>query len=215
MIMLRVVLVLALAWLALPAKAQVEGADYVLLRPAQTPATASKIEVIEFFSFGCPHCAAMYPLLTEWARTLPANAVLVKVPLSLGRQPWGQLSRAFYTLEAMGELERLEGPLFQALHEAHQQLYGLDQLAAWVGDQGVNAREFRSIFNSPEVSDKAMAAEQMSRNYRIGGVPALTVDGKYLVRGDTHEVTLNNARRLIDMAAAQHETPAISPPTGH
>ena len=89
--------------------APVQGTDYTLIQPSQTPTTTGKVEVIEFFSYGCPHCFHMAPLLKQWQKTeLPANAVLVRVPVSFGRREWGQLVRAYYTLEATGDLGRLD-----------------------------------------------------------------------------------------------------------
>jgi thiol:disulfide interchange protein DsbA len=201
---LRIVAVL-LCMLAAPAYAQVQGQDYELLTPPQ-PAATDKIEVVEFFSYACPHCYALQPHVVKWAAQLPANTTFVRVPVSFGRREWGQLSRAYYALEATGDLARLDDALFEAIHKQHKQLFGLDQLAAWVGENGVDAAKFRAAFESPGVSAKAMRAEQLSRDYKVNGVPSLIVDGKYIAKGHTHEDMLKIARQLVDKSAAERKT---------
>lgn len=175
----------------------VQGRDYSLLPSLQPVSSSGKIEVIEFFSYGCPHCAHFYPAVTEWAAALPKDAVFVRVPVSLGRRPWGQLVRAYYALEMTGDLEKLDGPLFRAIHQQHKPLFDEDRLAAWVAEQGGNATKFREAFNSGDVTKKALRAEQLSRDYRVSGVPQLTVNGKYVALGQTQEDMLRIASELI------------------
>jgi thiol:disulfide interchange protein DsbA len=163
------------------------------------------VEVLEFFSWGCSHCAEMHPLITEWEKQLPANAVVVKVPISLGHREWGQLVRAYYALDAMGELQRLDGAVFDAIHKERQSLFTEDRIAQWVAAQGVNEQKFRAEFNSTNVSTKASRAEQLARDYRVNQTPQLAVDGKYIVRGQTHADALAIARQLIDKAAAERK----------
>jgi thiol:disulfide interchange protein DsbA len=184
--------------------APTQGTDYSLINPPQAQTTTGKVEVIEFFSYGCPHCYHMSPLLAEWKKTqLPANAVLVKVPVAFGRREWGQLVRAYYTLEATGDLERLDAKLFDAIHAKNQPLFDVDALAAWAAENGVDANKFRTQFNSPEVTAKAMRADQLSRDYKINGVPTLTVAGKYRAVGKDFPDMLRITRELVDQAAAQ------------
>lgn len=193
---LALVLSLTSAW-AMSAPAQ--GTDYALISPPQPPTTTGKVEVVEFFSYGCPHCYHLQPLLTQWKKTeLPANAVLVRVPVSLGRREWGQLVRAFYTLEATGDLERLDDKLFDAIHKDGQRLFDIDTLSAWAAQNGIDANKFRTQFNSPEVSAKAMRAEQLAREYKISGVPTITVAGKYRALGKDYPDMLRITRELID-----------------
>jgi protein dithiol oxidoreductase (disulfide-forming) len=192
--------------LAVPAYAQVQGQDYELLTPPQPASTQDKVEVIEFFSYGCPHCYQLQPHVLKWAAQLPANATFVRVPVSFGRREWGQLSRAFYALEATDDLARLDDALFEAIHKQRRPLFSLDQLAAWAAENGVDAGKFRAAFDSPGVSAKAMRAEQLSRDYKVNGVPSVVVDGKYIAKGHTHEDMLKIARQLIDKSAAERKT---------
>lgn len=183
--------------------APAQGTDYSLINPPQAPTTAGKVEVIEFFSYGCPHCYHLNPLLTEWHKNeLPANAVLIKVPVSFGRREWGQLVRAYYTLETMGQLERLDAKLFDAIHAQNQRLFDLDSLAGWAAQNGVDAGKFRAQFNSPEITAKAMRAEQLSRDYKINGVPTLTVAGKYRAIGKDFPDMLRITRELVEQETA-------------
>ena len=203
MTVLRTLLALVAMAAAIAAPAQELGRDYVRLTLPQTPDAQDQIEVLEFFSWGCSHCAEMYPLLRAWEKELPSNAVLVKVPISLGHQQWGQLVRAYYALEALGALERLEGAMFDAIHTSRQPLFNEDAIAKWVATQGVDEQKFRNEFNSFNVSSKASRAEQLARNYRVNQTPQLTVDGKYVVKGATHADSLQITTQLIEKAAAE------------
>jgi thiol:disulfide interchange protein DsbA len=206
MTVLRIVAVL-LVVLAAPAYAQVENQDYKKLSPAQQPtATSDKVEVIEFFSYACPHCYEMQSHIVKWAAQLPANVKFRRVPVSFGRREWGQLSRAYYALEATGDLERLDNALFDGIHKDGRPLFDEDNLAAWAGEHGVDAGKFRAAFESPDISAKTMRAEQLSRLYTVNSVPTVIVDGKYVALGRTHEDMLKIARQLIDKSAAERQT---------
>jgi thiol:disulfide interchange protein DsbA len=175
----------------------VQGRDYRLLAPAQTGTHPGKVEVIEFFSYGCPHCAHFHPSVTKWASALPKDAVFVRIPVSFGRREWGQLVRAYYALEATGQLARFDSALFEAIHEQHKPLFDEARLAAWISEQGGDAAKFREAFNSSEVSQRAQRADQLSRDYRVSGVPQLAVAGKYVVLGQTYEDMLRIATELV------------------
>ena len=200
--MIRILAVL-LCMLAAPAYAQVQGQDYQLLTPAQPTANPGKVEVIEFFSYGCPHCYALQAPVVKWAAELPPNVRFIRVPVSFGRREWGQLSRAYYALEATGDLKRLDDALFDGIHKEQKRLFDEDNLAAWAAEHGVEAAKFRAAFESPGVSAQAMRAEQLSRDYKVNSVPHLIVDGKYIVGGKTHEEMLKIARQLVDKAATE------------
>jgi thiol:disulfide interchange protein DsbA len=183
--------------------APVQGTDYSLITPPQKQiSTDQKVEVVEFFSYGCPHCFHMQPLLNKWKTDLPANAVLIKVPVAFGRREWGQLVRAYYTLEATGDLQRLDDALFKGIHEQQKQLWDVDALTAWAAENGVDAKKFRTTFNSQEISQKAMRAEQLSREYDITGVPTITVAGKFKAIGKDFPDMLRITSELIGQAAS-------------
>ena len=127
------------------------------------------------------------------------------MPLALGRREWGALSRAYYTLQSLGELERLDTVLFDAIHKEHLALFDEDSLTVWAARQGVDANRFSGEYNSPGTSAKVMKAEQMSRDYRVNSVPTIVVGGEYVVMGHVTAAgddRLTIARQLIDRVAA-------------
>jgi thiol:disulfide interchange protein DsbA len=192
---------LALPWVQ-PARADaVEGKDYAKLATPQPPATPGKTEVIEFFSYGCPHCYELHSHITPWAKELPANATFVRVPLSLGRREWGALSRTYYTLQSLGELSRLDDALFDAIHKEHVPLFDEESITLWVSRHGVDPARFAEEYNSAATSAKVIKAEQMSRDYRVSSVPTIVVGGEYVVINQLVEgkdLRLPVARQLID-----------------
>lgn len=183
----------------------VQGQDYRLLSPPRSIDADGKVTVIEFFSYGCPHCAHLHPSLTKWVAELPDDVQFIRVPVSFGRMQWGQLVRAFYALQEIGELDRLDQALFDAIHEERQPLFTEERLAAWVAEKGGDAAKFRAAFNSAEVSSRALQADQLSRDFRVSGVPQLVIDGKYVALGGTHGETLRIAGELIEKARAEQE----------
>lgn len=180
-----------------------QGRDYRPLAPEQPATRDGKLEVIEFFSYGCPHCAHFHPSVTKWADALPDDVVFTRVPVSFGRREWGQLVRAYYALEASGQLARFDGAVFEAIHEERKPLFNEERLSAWIAEQGGDAAKFREAFNSSEVSKNALRAEQLSRAYQVSGVPQLVVAGKYVVLGQTYEDMLRIASDLVAKARSE------------
>ena len=179
------VLAVTLAMLAaLPARAQLAvGRDYVPIVPAQLTDNPAKIEVLEFFSYGCPHCSEFHPIVSKWSSALPADVVFKRVPVSFGRPQWATLAKLFYALEASGDLTRLDAAVFDALHKKGARLYDDKSVIDWVTAQGIDGKKFADAYNSFGVISKVKRADQMAQSYKIQGVPAMAVDGKYLVTG--------------------------------
>ncbi|HUL19534.1 MAG TPA: thiol:disulfide interchange protein DsbA/DsbL [Steroidobacteraceae bacterium] len=196
------------ALLAQPAvRAQTEGADYRALVPAQpTSAPPGKIEVIEFFSYGCPHCAEFYPLVSTWAATLPKDVLFRRVPVGFNRPAWINLQRAYFALQASGDLTRLDGKLFQALHEERLPLFEEPALADWVGKNGGDAQKFTAAYTSFGINNLTVEADKMSEDYQITGIPTMAVAGKYIAAGDTFTLLLANTDKLIAKARAEART---------
>lgn len=163
-----------------PRAALQEGTNFVALVPPQPTRQRDKIEVVEFFSYGCPHCARFYPLLSAWVAKLPPDVVLRRVPVGFGRDAWVNLQRAYYSLESSGDLTRLDGPLFHAIHEERKPLFDESSIADWVGRSGGNAEKFAAAYTSLGVNTQTFQADKMTEDFRIGGVPALAVDGRYV-----------------------------------
>jgi thiol:disulfide interchange protein DsbA len=166
---------------ALPATAQTLGRDYVAITPAQSTDNPTTIEVLEFFSYGCPHCSEFHPTVSKWSAKLPADVTFKRVPVSFGRAQWASLSRLYYALEATGDLAKLDGAVFHALHEKGLKLYDEKSIAEWVTAQGVDAKKFSDAYNSFGVVSKVKRGDQLAQGAKIQGVPALAIDGKFLI----------------------------------
>lgn len=183
--------------------AQTSGRDFVMLNPVQPTDDASKIEVVEFFSYGCPHCADFNPLLNLWAAKLPEDVVLKKVPVSFGRAAWGNAAKLFYALEVTGDLKRLEADVFKAIHQERTNLFDERTIISWVTARGVDRKKFTDAFGSFGVQSKLRRGDQMAAGYKIEGVPALAVDGKFLIAALPFEQQLAVADRLIVRARGE------------
>lgn len=160
-------------------EAYVEGTHYV--KTAQRLATTTsenQIEVVELFSYSCPHCFRLDPVVMEWKKTLPENVKFVHVP-AIFRDSWLQLARVFYAAEAMGELERLHQVIFNAIHVDKKRLNTEDQLLDFIAEQGLDRAEFEKMMNSFTVKAKVKKALIISQTSGVTGVPAMIVNGKY------------------------------------
>ena len=207
-------LLAALAVTALPVHSRVaratpliEGRDYELILPPQPGDSPGRIEVIEFFSYGCPHCKDFHPLVMAWASRLPKDVSFRRVPVSFGRAAWANLARLYRSLEAIGELARLDDAVFRAIHDTRTNLYTDKAILHWVRRQGVDEKRFSSAFQSFGVNTQLARDEQLTRSYKVQGVPLLTVAGRYAVTGQAAKGLadlLPIADGLIAMARAEN-----------
>lgn len=193
----------AVAALSLPAFAQTAGKDYTPVNPPQPTDDPAKIEVIEFFSYGCPHCSDFNPLVSAWAAKLPADVAFRKVPVSFGRAAWANIGKLYYALESTGDLGKLDNAVFKAVHEERVNLFDDRLIAEWVAKKGVDPKKFNDAYASFGVMSKMKRADQVTQAYRIPGVPAIVVDGKYLVNGKDFGEQLANADKLIAKARSE------------
>jgi thiol:disulfide interchange protein DsbA len=185
-----------------------EGRDYSLVPPLKSaaPASSKKIQVIQFFSYACPHCAAMHPHINKWVAGLPANVEFVRVPVAFRRTEWGLLSRTYYTLQNLGELKRLDVAVFEAIHMQRQPMFDEASLTAWASKQGIDADRFRNEFNSERVNKAVLDAEALSRDFVIESVPKIVVAQRYKVDAEdakSYDDLFAVADRLIDKAAKE------------
>ncbi len=186
--LLSIIAGLILACAANAQGAPAEGIDYLELKPPQPTESSGKIEVIEFFWYRCPHCYALEPDLESWVKRLPRDAQFKRVPGVLN-EDWAIDARVFYTLESLGEVERLHRPLFDAIHQQGGVRLRGDAFARWVADwlakQKVDMAKYDAAFHSFTVESKLRRAAQMNQAYRLDGVPALAVQGRYIVIAST------------------------------
>jgi protein dithiol oxidoreductase (disulfide-forming) len=206
MLIRSTLLALVLVVLSLPSHAAglVEGTDYRTLDPPQhSDSPPGKIEVLEFFSWGCPHCNEFNPLITQWAQKAPKDVVFKRVATGMGRTAWTNLARAYYALESLGFAETLNAPMFHAIHEEHLPLFDEGAITAWVGKHGVDPAKFRTAFDSFGVNTRLNQAEQMVENYKIEGVPSLAVAGKYIVLGNSYEEIMTHLEGVVAKVRAE------------
>ncbi|SRR6266581_2883210 len=189
------------------------GRDYEPVNPPQPTETKGKIEVIEFFSYACPHCAQFEPLLARWAKALPKDVVFRRVPVTFGRAQWTVLARTYYALEAMNEVDRTHGAVFEAVHgerAIHMETAPKTEstMIDWLAGKGVDRKKFTDLYNSFTVQSQAGRATQMTSAYGIQGVPSLVVAGKYRTPDGFqggHEELLRLADALVAKARSEQK----------
>ena len=161
----------------------VEGKDWRAISPPQPGDTPGKTEVLEFFSYGCPHCATLNPLAKTWAEKLPTSVTFRRVPVTFGRAAWGSLARLYYSLESSGDLARLDQDVFDALHREKLKLWQEDEMLTWLEGKGVDTNRFLDVFNSFDVQTQLGRSDYLTAHYQIDAVPTITVAGRYAVLG--------------------------------
>lgn len=156
----------------------VEDAEYTRLATPQPTSAPDKVEVVEMFSYACPHCFHMEPELDAWLKTKPADVVFVRLPVVF-RPEWEVLAKAYFTAQILGVLDKTHEALFEAIHEKNQKFTDEAAVQAFFVEQGVSADDFRNTFNSFAVAVRLNSAKMMTRRYAITGVPTFIVNGKY------------------------------------
>ncbi|MCX7144322.1 MAG: thiol:disulfide interchange protein DsbA/DsbL [Proteobacteria bacterium] len=160
------------------------GVEYRELAAAQSTDSPGKIEVIEFFSYLCPHCYNFEPILDPWVKKLPKDVQFRRIP-AMFSDDYAQAARAYYAVEAIGETQRLHKPLFDAVHQGTKlKITDEAALTAWLDKQGVDTKTFAAAYRSFSVEGKLKRAAQLTQAYKIDGVPAMAVNGKYVVITD-------------------------------
>ena len=181
-----------------------ETVGYETLSPAQPTQNPDKIEVIEFFWYGCPHCYDFEPVLEKWLKTLPANVEFIRQP-AVFSDLWGKHAKAYFTAEALGVVDKVHADFFDAIQTKKQKLETEDQLAKFFVDHGVNETEFRNTYNSFVVDAKMRQAATTAGRYGVTGVPAVIINGKYKTNGKlagSHEKMIEVMNSLIKQESA-------------
>jgi thiol:disulfide interchange protein DsbA len=178
------------------------GKDYTLLNPPQ-PTNTKKIEVLEFFFYGCSHCYHLHPLLSAWEKTMPGDVELTYLP-TVFRDSWEPMAYTYYALESMGDQAQLHDALYRAWNEDNIVLVDEDKIADFVAKHGVDRAKFTAAYDSFAMKSMVTRAKQMIRSYGINGTPTLVVDGKYVIEGLQPEDTIQALKRVIVMARKTH-----------
>lgn len=177
----------AVVALALPpvlVLAQTPGKDYLLIRNPQPTANTAKVEVLEFFWYGCPHCNTLQEPLEAWLRKKPADVDFRRMPAAFD-ESWLQLARTYYTLDAMNLVDKLHRAVFAAIHEkrvldSRALMRDPKPLFDWAASAGIERQKFIDTYNSFAVNGRTQRTREITRKYDISGTPAIVVDGRYL-----------------------------------
>jgi protein dithiol oxidoreductase (disulfide-forming) len=197
--------------------AYTNGKEYHTLGSPQPTSNPARIEVIELFWYGCPHCYHLEPYLRDWQKTLPEDVNFVRIPAILGNS-WELLAKAYYTAELLGVLDKVHDELFSEIHERNNHIKDEKMLRDFFVSQGVLPESFDKTFNSFAVTVKVNNARMMTRRYAISGVPTLIVNGKYSTSaGDAggNEQLIKVLNYLIDKERKQMATAPAAPKAAH
>jgi len=187
-------------FISLTSLSQAESLGYETLSPAQPTQNQDKIEIIEFFWYGCPHCYTLEPTMVEWLKTKPDNVEFIRQP-AVFSSLWGKHAKAYFVAEALNVVDKVHADFFDAIQNKKQKLTSEDQLAKFFVAHGVDEVKFRDTFNSFLIDAKLRQAKAMAPRYGITGVPAIIINGKYKTSGPlakSHENMIKVMNQLIE-----------------
>lgn len=191
--------VLTLAALFYSATSRAQG--YETISPAQNTSTEGKVEVLEFFWFGCPHCYAFEPSIEEWAKNIPSNTAFVREAPPLN-PAWEQHSRAFYAAEILGIQEKFFPAMFEAIHKDKQRMRKPKDIAKLVDSLELDGDKFLATMKSFGVETRLRRSMQLAQGAGITGVPAVIVNGKYRINSTSagsHEGMINAINSTVEI----------------
>jgi thiol:disulfide interchange protein DsbA len=168
-------------------------------------ACGNKKEVVELFWYGCPHCYEFEPTLEEWVKKLPKDACFRRIPAVFNNVSWSKLAQLYYTLETLGQVEKLHFEVFKAIQEQNINLLREEVLLDWVKEHGIDPQQFKKTYESFTIAQKVEHAKKLTRAYGIDGVPALVVQGRYVIvpeAGSTYGSMLRQAEKLLQKASS-------------
>jgi thiol:disulfide interchange protein DsbA len=209
-----IALAASLVVLAFGAFAQAPAKPYAVLTPAQPTEGGGKIEVIEFFWYGCPHCYSLEADVNAWLKKAPKDVVFKRVPAAPSEN-WAQSAVLYYTLEAMGLLDQYHAKVFDAFHKENKNLGNKRIREEWLKANGIDVAKYNEVAKSFTVATRMQRARQMTSNYKVDGVPRIFVNGKYYTAA---EFAGSNSRifavvdQLIDMARKEKAASASGAP---
>ncbi|VAW54737.1 Periplasmic thiol:disulfide interchange protein DsbA [hydrothermal vent metagenome] len=176
-----------------------EGVNYKTF-PQLPTETGDKIEVLEFFWYGCPHCNSFEPYINTWKKSKPANVEFARVP-AIFRPDWEIQARAYYALSNMGVIEDIHGKIFKAIHKDKKKLNKKEVLTDFIVSNGIDRKKFEEEYKSFAVDTLVRKAKKMQTAYKIQGVPSVAVNGKYVTSGSmtgSYENLINVINYLIE-----------------
>jgi protein dithiol oxidoreductase (disulfide-forming) len=206
--MKRLIPVLLALFLAVPlTAASQQQASFTEVNPPQPVESNGKVEVLEFFWYGCVHCYNLEPHIETWLKTLPPDVAFRRVP-AVFNERWAHDAAIYYTLEAMGVLDKLHKPLFDAIHKNRLRTDSQAAFSEWLQKNGVDAKKFMETMKSFGVQSKTRRAMQQTVAYKIDGTPAMAVNGRYTVsadQGKTQQGMLQVVSSLVETVRKQQK----------
>lgn len=184
-----------------------EGKDYTVLTNPQPTENNSKIEVLEFFWYGCPHCDKLHPHIKSWLKNKPDDVSFRYVP-TIFRPDWVSGAKIFYTIKTIQATEVLHDKVYDAIHRDKIDLNKEPILFDWVEKQGIEREKFEKAYHSFSVQNQVAKSTQMSRQYQLTGTPSIVVDGKYLTSGSmggSPENTIKILEKLVEKTRKERE----------
>jgi thiol:disulfide interchange protein DsbA len=179
-----------------------EGKGYEVLTPAQPVTDQSKVEVLEFFWYGCPHCYHLEPHINTWLKEKPANVNYIRQPAAF-RQQWADHAKAYFVAEALGVVDKMHADFFDAIQTKKRKLETEAELADFFAEHGVDRAAFKKTFNSFIIDSKVRKAKTMPPRYGITGVPVLIVNGKYRISSKSAGGQANMIKVLKELIATE------------
>jgi protein dithiol oxidoreductase (disulfide-forming) len=196
--LLRKVLIIAALFLSIQAIAEpVAGKDYKVIDPPQPTHSGNKIEVLEFFFYGCSHCFDLHPHMTSWEKKMPKDVELVYVP-TIFNANWEPMAYTYYALEVLGKNHELHHDLYEAWNVKNVDLGDLNKISNYLAQFGVDKKKFADAYQSFGVQSKVTRSKQMSQTFNIRGTPTLIIDGKYLITGLQPAATVKVMSELLE-----------------
>ena len=177
---------------------------YNIISPPQPTQTGDKIEVLEVFWYACPHCYDFEPHVKEWLQKKSDDVVFRRMP-GIFRKNWIPHAKAYFTAEKLGVLDKIHSPLFDAIHKERKKIHDDKAIKKFFVKHGVDKAEFTKVYESDEIDTKVKQAFVMGQRYKITGVPAIIVNGKYMISGTTagsFENVLKITNSLVDKEKA-------------
>lgn len=178
------------------------GTDYSLVTPALPGEDNGKVQVVELFWYGCPHCYHFESYLHDWQKKKPDYVEFIRVPAIFNNPRWELDAKAYYTADVLGIMDKFHTPFFNAIHRDRKRMTSKDDIREFFASIGVDNKTFDDTFDSFAVQSKVRRAADLTRKYGISGVPSVAVAGKYLTDGPMAK-SYDKLLRIVDALAAK------------
>ncbi|CDG85924.1 thiol:disulfide interchange protein DsbA/DsbL [Janthinobacterium agaricidamnosum] len=206
---------LAAAWSVYFSTVREQQPAYLELPKPATPASAGKIEVIEFFWYGCPHCYKYNDVLDAWVAKHADRITLRRVPFAVRDKQIPQ-QKMYYAFDALGKLDDMHALIFEKIHLGHKPLNTDDSISVFAQEQRISKEQWQAAYQSPQVQEKIQEADRLQHDYKVERVPSVVIGGRYLTSpgmagmklpywGQTDEMRYSAAEKIMDELLARVE----------